>query len=268
MRNMKDVIRGMSSAASGKAALLPLLLAAMVAGTAFFMGCAATNDELQGMRDPKELYDKGVSAYLDGKREDSEKAFKTLMEEHPLSPYATEAQLLLGDVCYSLERYDDAAAYYTNFSAMHPTHNKASYALFQKGMSHFKEMLSMDRDQTATKKALFAFQDLLAGYPSSAYAPKADELIAFLKRRLAEREIYVAEFYFKNSNYKGALGRLRDALKNYPDAGVSDKTLYMIAETYAKLGEDVLARDAYGTLITNYPESPLAGEARERLKQG
>jgi len=245
-----------------------LLFIAAASFTFTLGGCTAANEDLAGMRDPKELYDKAMTAYLDGKYEDSEKAFKTLMEEHPLSPYATEAQIVLGDVCYALERYDDAAAYYTGFATMHPTHQRAAYAVFQKGMAHFKEILSVDRDQTATKKALFAFQDLAAWYPSSPYAPKALEMTVFLKRRLAERELYIAEFYFKNSRYKGALGRLRDILKTYPDAGLSDKTLYMIGESYDKLGEKSLALEAFNNLVTTYPSSPLATDAKDRLKEG
>lgn len=251
---------------TGRAAAF--VLAMLIAAPVFSLTGCASAPEVQGIRDPKELYDKAMASYLDEKFEDSEKTFKTLMEEHPLSPYASEAQLMLGDVCYALERYEDAASYYTNFAAMHPRHSRAAYAFFQKGMSYFKDILSIDRDQTATKKALFAFQDLTAGYPSSPYAPKANELVVFLKGRLAEREFYVANFYFKNDNYKGALGRLRDILKTYPDAGIADKTLYMIADTYARLGEARLARNAYSTLVTNYPASPLADDARAKLKEG
>lgn len=245
-----------------------LLIALMSAASfSFFLGgCTAANDNLAAIRDPKELYDMAMTSYLNNNFADSEKSFKTIMEEHPLSPYATEAQIMLGDVCYALGRYDDAGSYYTSFAAMHPTHQRAAYAVFQKGMTHLKEVLSVDRDQTSTKKALFAFQDLTSGYPSSPYTPKAQELIVFLKRRLAQRELYIAEFYFKNNKYKGALSRLRDILKTYPDTELIDKTLYLIGESYGKLGEPILARDAYNTLIINYPLSPLAADARDRLR--
>lgn len=144
-----------------------VFLTALVAATV--AGCSSTVAEVQGNRDPKELYDTGVRAYLDQKYGDAEANFKALMENHPLSPYAIEAQLMLGDVCYSMEKYDDASSYYTNFVALHPAHSRAPYALFQKGMSYFKDMLSVDRDQTYTKKALFVFQDLIVAYPDSPY---------------------------------------------------------------------------------------------------
>lgn len=228
-------------------------------------GCGGVKD-LQGVRDPKEFFDRAMTSYMSGKYEEAEKSFRTLMEEYPLSPYAVDAQLLIADVCYAMEKYDDAGSYYTNFVALHPRHAKASYALFQKGMSHFKDVLTIDRDQTSTKKALFAFEDLVASYPDSQYRDRAKELIVFLKNRLAEREFYIANFYYKNKNYKGALGRLRDLLKNYPDSELTDKALYYIGDSYTRLGEKKLADDAFNTLVTNFPASSYIKEAKSRLK--
>lgn len=228
-------------------------------------GCAS-NSEIVAKRDPKELYDTAMTAYMKENYEEAEKTFRTLMEDHPLSPYSVEAQLLLGDVCYASEKYDDASSYYTNFVALHPTHPKAPYALFQKGMSHFRDILTIDRDQTSTRKALFAFEDLAAGYPGSSYDVKAKELISFLKKRLAEREFYVGRFYYKGKNYKAALVRFRDILKNYPDSGLADMTLYYIGESYRRLGEKKLADEAYSSILDNFPASPYAGDARDRLR--
>ncbi len=250
-------------------ALMKLLLSTSLIMIAFtFTGCSVTNMEIQGQRDPKELYDRGVKAYLEQKYEEAEKNFKALIENHPLSPYSLEAELMLGDICYTTDKYDDASSYYTNFVALHPTHPRAPYALFQKGMSHFKDVLSVDRDQTATRKALFVFQDLVSAYPDSPYRDRAKELIGFLRRRLAEREFYVADFYFKSKNYKGALSRFRDILKNYPEVGLADKTLYYIGISYAKLGEKGLARDTFSDLISKFPDSPFVKDARGQLQEG
>lgn len=240
----------------------------LILASVSIIGCSAANQEIQGLRDPRESYDKAMAAYLGERYEEAEKEFRGLMDDHPLSPYAVEAELMLGDVCYATEKYDDASSYYTNFIALHPTHPRASYALFQKGMSHFKDILSLDRDQTSTRKALFAFEDLLAAYPASSYTGKAKELSGFLRRRLADREFYVGSFYFKGKNYKGALARFRDILKDYPEVGITDAALFYIGESYAKLGETVLAKEAYTAILNTYPDSPYAGDARSRLGEG
>src|SRR4030066_205341 len=227
---------------------------------AVLSGCAGVKD-MDARTNPAEQYEAGMESYLDGRYEEAESAFRALLDEHPLSRYSLDAQLMLGDVCYDMEKFDDASAYYTSFVALHPVHPRAAYALFKKGMSHFKEVLTFDRDQTSTRKALYAFEDLVSVYPDSPYYSKSKELIKFLRRRLAEREFYVAHFYYKSKNYKGALGRFREILENYPDAGLGDKTLYYVGLTYTNLGETKLAADTFFTLISEYPESPFANDA-------
>lgn len=241
-----------------------IAIASAVVSMALFTGCASTTD-VNIKRDASELYSRGVEAYLSGKLEESETNLKAILEDHPLSRYATDAQLLMGDLSFAKENYEDAASYYTSFVALHPSHPRASYAQFQKGMSHFKDVLSLDRDQTSTRKALFAFEDLLSAYPDSTYSPRAKEMTAFLRNRLAEREFYIARYYYKNRNYKGALGRLRDILAQYPDAGINDKALFYIGQSYRRLGEAELAKESFSTLITDYPSSPFALEAKKNL---
>ena len=237
--------------------------AALVASALLMSGCASRDISVN--KDAASLYGSAVESYLSGRLDESEKGLKSIVEDYPLSQYATDAQLMMGDVSYAMENYEDAAAYYPSSVPLHPSHARAPSAQSQKGMSHFKDVLTLDRDQTATRKAMFAFDDLLSAYPDSPYSPKAKELVSFLKNRLAEREFYIANFYYKKKNYKGALGRLRDILTQYPEAGISDKALFYIGESYLKLGERELAQETFSALIANYPGSPFALEAKGKL---
>lgn len=208
----------------------------------------------------------GIKAYHQSKYEEAEGAFKRVMEDHPITPEAVRAQLLIADLFYTQGSYDDAASYYTTFYTYHPAHPRAPYALFQKGMSNFKVVLSNDRDQTATRTALFAFQDLLRDFPDNTYTLKAGELVVFLKRRLAESELYVARFYFKTKEYKGALLRYGEILKDYPSAKFLDEVLFHIGESYVEIGQAKLAKEAYVTLVHDFPESRYIKAAKKRLE--
>ncbi|MEE9614972.1 MAG: outer membrane protein assembly factor BamD [Thermodesulfobacteriota bacterium] len=216
----------------------------------------------------EELYSKGMAAYHNGLSSESGAYFKRVMDEHPLDRYAVDSQLMLGELHYKMANYEDAAAYYTTFVSMHPGHIKAPYAFFQKGMSHFKLVLASDRDQIETEKALFAFEDFVKSYPDSPYMGKAGELMVFLKRRLAESEFKVGKFYFKMKSYRGALARFMLVLKDYPDVGFTDETLYYVGRSYALLGEEGLATETFTTLVKEFPESPFARKAKKKFLDG
>ncbi len=208
----------------------------------------------------------GIKAYHLLKYEEAETSFKMIMEDYPITPEAIRAQLLIADLFYTQGSYDDAASYYTTFYTYHPAHPRAPYALFQKGMSNFKGVLSEDRDQTATRTALFAFQDLLRDYPDNSYSLKAGEIVVFLERRLAESELYVARFYFKTKEYKGALLRYGEILRKYPNAKFVDEVLFYTAESYYELGRAKLAKEAYSALVNEYPKSHYVKGAKKRLE--
>lgn len=238
--------------------LFALVLAASLAG------CAAKND-VDTKRDVRELYEAAKEKFYAERFEESEKLFKAILEDYPLSSYSTEAQLMLGDLNYEQDKFEDASSFYTSFAAYHPSHPRADYALFQKGMSHMKDMLPPDRDQASAKKALFAFQDLLDAYPQSQYAQRAAELASAIKKRLAERELLIGRFYFKKGNYKGALSRLRNVLKEYPETAAVEDALFYIGESYAYLGEAELSSEAFNALLQNFPNSQHRKRAEHRL---
>ncbi len=226
-------------------------------------GCASHKGIEKSYRNAEEMYNDGVQQYHAIHYEDAESILGDLMERYPLSNYALEGEMLLADVLYADEKYDEARVYYTDFVALHPSHSKASYALFQKGMCFFREVLSADRDQTNTRKAIIAFEDLSKNYPESSYNDKAVELVAFLRQRLAERELYVGKFYIKKKKYRGALSRLKIILKQYPHSDIVDEALYYIVKSYVKLGEEDLAREVLSTMTSDYPSSPYTKDARK-----
>lgn len=233
-----------------------------------FSSCAINNDlKKDTINLPVGLISDGVRFSEKGNYEKAVERFKDVLRNHPLSEQVPDAQILLADTYYAMKEYEDASSYYTEFVTLHPTHIKAPYAQFRKGMSYFKGVLTIDRDQSTTKKAILAFNDLTSNYPLSVYSNKATTMAIFLKERLAVREFYVGNFYFKSRNYKGALGRFEHILNKYPNSNVIDKSLFYTGESYFALGEHSLAKEAFARLINDFPESPFTDQAKLRLAE-
>ena len=161
------------------------------------------------------LYKKGLALY---KKRDYDKAlevFNELKGSFPgEDPYYTWAELKAAD-CYFFEKeYTEAISHYEEFKKFHPFHGEIPYVIFQIGLSYFKQMQSIDRDQGATRKALSHFELLIANYPPSILTEKAREKVKVCKERLAGKELYVAKFYYKKNlgNFFNGARKLKERL--------------------------------------------------------
>jgi lipopolysaccharide export system protein LptA len=129
-------------------------------------------------------------------------------------------------------------------------------------------MHSFDRDQTPTKKALSNFEYLVANMPPSLFTEKAKEKIEICRKRLADQEFYIGNFYYKQGRFQAAAMRFEGFLKNYPKVGGEEQTLFLLGMSYLELDEEEKAREVLTRLITEYPLSPLSREAKTLLDQG
>ena len=105
---------------------------------------------------------------------------------------------------------------YEEFRKLHPVHAEVPYAIYQVGMCYFQQRLSIDRDQTATEKAVEQFRYLIENFPQNKYVADPKAKMKLCLRQLAEHEFFIGHFYYRKGHYRGALGRFEEILKKYP----------------------------------------------------
>jgi outer membrane protein assembly factor BamD len=179
---------------------------------------------------PEELYRLAQAALEDRDYEDARKLLDQIRDQYPFSRYAVDAELLGADIAFREKKYEEAAAAYRSFEELHPTHEKAPYALYRRGLSYEATTYPADRDQTATRNAVEAFQKLLYANPDSPYAVDARKRLAELRGRLAEHELYVAKYYLRKKQFDAALQRLQELVREYPEAPQRDDALRLALE--------------------------------------
>ena len=94
---------------------------------------------------------------------------------------------------------------------------------------------------------------LVERFPSSEYAPDAEQRMLFIKERLAKYENHVADYYLRRGAYVAALNRAKTALEQYNGASGNKRSLQIMAKAYEELGMDDLAADTRRVLATNFP---------------
>lgn len=182
----------------------------------FLAACAGTTAKLPETS-VEDLYHQAEQATKGSDPERAQKLLDRIRDEFPFSKFAAEAELLGADLAFSQEKFEEAAAAYKTFEDQHPSHPKALYALYRRGLAQMALSRPADRDQTATRKAAEAFQKLLYASPDGEFSADAKRRLAEARSTLASHELSVAQFYLKKKNRDAAAERLRAVVGEYPD---------------------------------------------------
>lgn len=194
--------------------------------------------------------------------------FRILKSRYPYSKYAALASLRIGDAHFQEEAYAEAASAYKIFRELYPKHEQAAYALERIAQCHYNLMPSTsDRDLEPAQSAIEAYTQLIRDYPSSPLKPEAEKRIRELRGKLAEKEDYIAEFYFKREYYQAAAGRYSTLLETYPEFTDSERTLYRLAYSYERLGEYKKSLDVLDRLTKDHPNGKFSGDAESLRKK-
>lgn len=237
-----------------------LVAAALLVATLIAAGCGGDK-----LRDDPILRLSAEEALAEGKElmaaekyVQAEEYLSHAFEVEPNSPSGREALLLAGDALYKAGGVDNlvrAESRYRDFQNRFPTSDKGAYVLFQIANSLAERVRKPDRDQSATEKALQAYGDVLALYPTSEYAEEARKQIVVLRQLLGESEFLVGRFYYRLGLSRAAIARFEGLEEAYPDYVEMDKVLFHLGMSYRKGRRYQEAIETFDRLQAVYPES-------------
>ncbi len=206
-------------------------------------GCVALFDVMWGPKQkpdgtPQGMYEFAGDLLKKKKYEKAAEAFKRVKEEHPLSEYTPLSELRTADAVYLNKNYAEAVVLYEEFKKLHPLHPEVSYSIYQLGMCHFKQLPTLDRDQTETQKAVEQFRYLIENFPQSTHVAEGKKKLQICQRQLADHELYIARFYMKREKYRAALGRLEGILEKFQEAGLQEKVKPLMKKCQTEISKE------------------------------
>jgi len=211
--------------------LLGILLSGAISGCAWWR-------KKEPEPTPQALYENAMKLLQKKKYEKAAEAFKKVKEEFPLSKYTPMAELKTADAFFFDKNYAEAIVLYEEFKKLHPGHPEIPYVIYQLGMCHYKQMRSLDRDQTETEKAIEQFRYLVENFSQSPQAAEARAKMQLCRKQLAEHVFYIGDFYFRCKKYKAALGRFEEILQKYPGLGLDERVKHLIEESRAQIARE------------------------------
>jgi len=195
--------------------------------------------------------------------------FRQLMDSYPQSTYRADAKLGLADTYLgegSAEGNVLAINEYREFLSYYPTHERANYAQYKLGMSHFYQMHGPERDQTETKDAIKELATFLANYPRSEMLAEGQARLRDARDRLSQSEYRVGYFYWRSRWYPGAIDRFKAILANDPDFSNRDALFFHLADSLVKIQRPAEALPFYERLIKEFETSQYLAEATKRAE--
>lgn len=212
--------------------------------------------------DPDSLFQQAEEAYKDERYLIAVDRYRDIKNRFPYSARAVDAELRIADAYFEQESYLEAESAYEIFKELHPTH-KSDYVQYRIALSYYHQIPDNSaRDLSAAYRAIETFQTFLDKYPGSEFAGKAREYIQESRKKLAEHERYVADFYFQRMHYLSASYRYAALLQEFPNLGYDEEALFRLAKCYFQIRMFDNAKDALGRLLSKYPETGFKGEAQ------
>lgn len=194
----------------------------------FFVGCALLGfgcaSEEKNLNTPEGMF-AHAKEFDDAERFDiAIQKYSDVRNKFPYSQLATEAELAIADVYYKKESYPEAQLSFQNFRDLHPKHARIDYVIFKTAMSYYLQLPdTIDRDLSSGADAIYHFNEIIKLFPKSEYAKEAAENREDTFKRLAEKELYIADFYLKQKSFPAALRRYEGMLKKYSGHGLDSK---------------------------------------------
>lgn len=214
---------------------------------------------------PGDIYVEGVN-YLKMKKYDKAiEDFSYIRENFPFDPISFIASVKLGDVYFEKKEYLLASGVYEDFFSAHPEDENIPYVLTRLGACYEKLSLSFDRDQAYTLKAIERYVYLKNRFSASNYAKDIDLKLKVLSQKLADRELYIGEFYYRTNQYNASIIRLEYFLRKFSYAKGVDKALFYLSMSYRAIG-NFQKGDFYSDILKKeFPKSLLVKSiTRER----
>jgi TolA-binding protein len=183
-----------------------------------------------------------------------------LVRDHPASPSAAAAYMMMGTIYIRTNRQEDAMATYVELRNRYRNDRRTPEGVYRLG-----ELILASKRRDKEAAARTTFGEVATDYPDSPFAPRA--LLA--KGGIEERERIREMDPALGAVVPAAITTYVRLAERYPSADVSETALFRLSELYDDLRRYDLAAQALETLGARFPNTKhdawwRAGEIYER----
>lgn len=268
---MNVIAKPRSEGGSGRIAgflLRALPVCTMVALAACTSSETTSNDFVDNIQPADKLYNQALADLDGGDMKAARKKLEEIDQQHPYSEYSRRSLVLQTFIHYRKNEYEEAINTGKRYVSLYPGDAEAAYAQYLVGMSYFRQMPDVSRDQTITQRAYGAFNEVVERYPQSEYVEDSRTKMRIALDQIAGKEMLTGRYYLERREYLAAINRFRKVAENFQTTRHIEEALYRLTEAYMSLGVVPEAQTAAAVLGHNYPDSQWYKDSVKLLQTG
>ena len=165
----------------------------------FTLNCSATKE--QKSTSPAKLLREAKRFSKKKEPDKAKNSIQLVMEDFPDSKERITALMMLADLHYNEDEFEESKFHYQKFTELYPAHKHVDRAHFYKAMSNFQLTDLASRDLTPVNSALGGFRNFLSDFPGSKYKENA-------KKESTNAWIFWPRTFSRSANFIFAPGRI------------------------------------------------------------
>ena len=244
---------------------------------AVLAGCSSTPKDAESQWSAERLYAEAKEEASLGNFERAGKLYERLEGRASGTALAQQAQIERAYMLYKGGDKAQALSALERFIKLHPTSAAIDYAFYLQGLINFNDNLGLlgslarqdlsERDQQAARDSYQSFKQLVDQFPQSLYADDARVRMNYIVNSLAAYEVHVARYYFRRGAFIAAANRAQQVVVEFQQSPSAQEALYIMAESYERLGLTELRDAANRVLLKNFPTTTIQADGLGAAKK-
>jgi outer membrane protein assembly factor BamD len=231
-------------------AALALLVAVSVPGCAMFRTPPPLTVE--------SAYAQGMAAYTAGQYGRSAELLAQFVPNAAADPRLKGALMALGRSYLETRQYVSATAQFLRVATEFARDPEASDARFGLCDAYHRLSPRPQLDPEYTTAAITYCESFASIYPGTPQAQQAQQWVAEMRGKLAEKAYGNGHFYFRRGLYDAAVVYFNDVVTQFPETPWAATALLRLTEAYDRMGYREERTATRERLLREYPQSPEA----------
>jgi outer membrane protein assembly factor BamD len=238
------------------------LILALCITSVLLTGCESARERKLLNSNPAAIYKVAHDRMESGDYKSAIKLMEALTARFPFTEQAKQSHLDLIYCYYKDGESESATDAADTFIRENPINPRVDYAYYVKGLVDFERSPNLferwfhadltKRPPVTARKSFESFRHVVQSFPKSMYAHDSLQRMVYLRNRLADYDVHVAQYYMQRGAYVGAAQRAAETIEQFDGAPETEQALRILIQANERLGLNDKAEQARQVYADNF----------------